>query len=207
MGFVLANHITEANNEGGFLGAIIYGPQRLGKSSYAAQVLYELYGSWDKVLDHFVFDLREVVDLLDNAVKSDKRIFALCWDDAGVHANRMRYFENRQLVQYLQNLFDVVGLNVGGFLMTTPSPSNLLKALRGYEFYRVKVFRRDTSGGRRRAIGYMSSLSPSGKRIIHRKFSDFYDVHLPDEFWKPYLIKRKSYLETALKGLKSAIGP
>lgn len=198
---VLGKKISQSYKRGGFLGAIIYGRQRLGKSSYASQVLHQIYGNWDDVLDHIVFTLEDVVELLDNAVKNDKKIPALCWDDAGVHANKMLYFQNRMLVQYLQNLIDVVGVNLGGLLITTPSPMNLLRALRGYEFYRVKIFTRDNYNGRA-AIGYFSSLLPSGTRIIHRKFKDYYNVMLPDEYWLKYAHKRKSYLSTALGNLR-----
>ena len=199
---VLSDKIQRACQTDGFVGAIIYGPQRIGKSSYSAKVLHEIYGSWDQVLDHFVFDLREVVDLLGKSVETETKIPALCWDDAGVHANKMIYFSNRQLVQYLQNLLDVIGLHLGSLVITTPSPSNLLRAVRGYEFYRIKIFRRDGYNGRY-GVGYLSSLLPSGSRIIHRDFKDYFNVVLPDEFWEPYLVKRRSYLKTAVSQLRA----
>lgn len=201
MGFVMADKIRAATTGGGFVGFIVYGPQRIGKSSYALQSLKEVYGSWDLALKYTLFDIRDVIREIRGAVKSDVRLPAIMWDDCGVHGGKMLYFSNRKLTEYLQNLVDVIGINLGGLVMTTPSPSNLLKALRGYEFYRVKIFIRDGSGGRR-AIGYMSSLLPSGTRIIHRKYSDFYNVQLPDDVWAKYLKKRKSYLAVALEGFE-----
>jgi lipid-A-disaccharide synthase-like uncharacterized protein len=200
--FVMSQKILEANKHGGFIGFIVYGSQRIGKSSYGLQVLKEIYGDWDLALKHTLFDLREVVQFLQESVDKGYRIPAIMWDDCGVHGNKMLYFSNRSLVQYLSSLIDVVGINLGGLIATTPSPANLLRVLRGYEFYRVKIFVRDNSGGRR-AIGYLSSLLPSGSRLIHRKFSDFYNVYLPDEIWRKYSEKRKTYLSVALANLKS----
>jgi len=205
MKFVLSGLIDKSISSGGFTGAIIYGAQRLGKSSYAAQVMYDIYKDWEVVNAHTLFELTDVVDLLYTAMKERRRIPVINWDDAGVFGNKMRYFEDRSLVQYLQNLTDVVGLSLGCLLLTTPSPNNLLKALRGYEFYRCKIYPRDKYNGRT-AVGYQSSLLPSGSRIIHRKFRDNYNVRLPDEFWKPYLVKRQGYLDVAITNLQGIIG-
>ncbi len=202
MKFVLSGEIDRAMKYDGFVGAIIYGAQRLGKSSYAAQVLYDIYGDWTKVNECMLFELADVVNLLAVASRERRKIPAICWDDCGVHGNKLVYFQNRLLVQYLGDLMDVVGLNLGGLLMTTPSPLNLLRSLRGYEFYRVKVYRRDKYNGRI-AVGYQSVLLPSGSRSIRRIYKDNYNVKLPDEFYYPYLDKRQSYLDTAIARLRS----
>jgi hypothetical protein len=199
--FVLSHHIEKAMRDDGFIGAIIYGAQRLGKSSYSAQVLYDIYHDWQLVDEHMVFNLTDVVDLLHTANRERRKIPALCWDDCGVHANKLVYFQDRLMVQYLSNLIDVVGVNLGGLLMTTPSPLNLLRTLRGYEFYRVKVYRRDQYNGRI-AVGYQSVLLPSGTRLIKREFKDNFNVRLPDEFWNPYIEKRQGYLDQAIGKLQ-----
>jgi hypothetical protein len=199
--FVLSSKIHEAVKQDGFVGAIVYGAQRLGKSSYSAQVLYDIYRDWDIVQDHIVFNLSDVVSILHRASKERRKIPALCWDDCGVHGNKLIYFQDRLLVQYLGNLMDVVGLNLGGFLMTTPSPLNLLRTLRGYEFLRIKIYRRDKYNGRI-AVGYQSILLPSGTRLIKREFKDNFNVLLPDQFWFPYLDKRQGYLDVAIDKLQ-----
>ena len=204
MKFVLGHQIARAIKHDGFVGAIIYGAQRLGKSSYAAQVLYDIYGDWGIVQDNIVFNLSDVVNILSMASKERRKIPALCWDDCGVHGNKLIYFQDRLLVQYLGNLMDVVGLNLGGFLMTTPSPLNLLRSLRGYEFYRIKVYRRDQYNGRM-AVGYQSVLLPSGTRLIKREFKDNFNVLLPDSFWYPYLDKRQKYLDVAIDKLQELV--
>jgi len=200
MTFVLTRRIMKAYGGGDFVGAVIYGSQRIGKSSYALQVLHQVYEDWDRVLKYCLFDLRDVVNVLSDAVKKDVKIPALIWDDAGVHGNKMLYFSNRRLVEYLSDLLDVVGTHLGGLLITTPSPAKLLRVIRGYEFYRIKIFRRDESYGRI-AVGYRLSLYPSGAMRIRRVFRDEYRVKIPDDVWDEYQKKRKSYLNVALKNL------
>jgi len=204
MKFILSRKIAQALRQGGFFGCIIYGAQRLGKSSYAAQVMHEIYGDWGKVNDHMLFELEDVVAVLKDASNKGKVIPVLTWDDCGVHGNKLLYFQNRLLVQYLSSLIDVVGVSLGGLIMTTPSPLNLLSALRGYEFYRIKVVRRDSGNGRQ-AIAYNSKLLPSGTRLITRDWKDNYRTLLPDDFWKPYMQKRMSYLKEGLDKLDDLV--
>lgn len=205
MKFILSHKIDKAIQGDGFVGAIVYGKQRLGKSSYSAQVLYDIYGDWELVNEHMVFNLKDVVNILSTANRERRKIPALCWDDCGVHGNKLIYFQDRLLVQYLGNLMDVVGLSLGGLLMTTPSPLNLLRSLRGYEFYRVKIYQRDAYNGRL-AVGYQAVLLPSGTRLIKREYKDNFNVMLPDEFWQPYVEKRQGYLDEAIGRLQGLIG-
>lgn len=205
MSLVLANEIKQAVKNDQFVGAIIYGQQRMGKSSYAAKVMYEIYEDWDVVNRHMLFKLDDVVRLLEDATDREIKIPCFCWDDCGVHGNKLLYFQERTLVQYLGDLLDTAGISCGGILMTTPSPLKLLAAIRGYEFYRVKVTAKNTSHGRR-AVGYKSILLPSGTRLIRRVYSDEFNVMLPEEFWGSYVAKRRSYLQFGLRQLRKLVG-
>ena len=199
--FVLTAEIEKAIRQDGMVGCVIYGPMRIGKSVFALKTLYQLYGNWDDVLAHTVFRLEDMVGLIEQAMGKDQKVKAVLWDDAGVYGGRMRYFENRTLIQYLENLLDTIGLSLHALLMTSPSVLSLLKCLRTYEFYRIKIYR-DT-GQRRYAIAYMSTLLPSGTRLIHRKWRDNYTCRLPDDVWKEYLVRRQGYLREAISQLKS----
>lgn len=181
-------------------GVIVFGSQRTGKSTYALQVLYDIYQDWDVVLAHTFFKLEDVVTFLRAQIKQDKIIPAFCWDDAGVYGSKQLYFTKRRLAEYLQNLFDVIGTAVKGVILTTPSPENLLKAVRSYEFYRIKVIKANQHY-RRIATGYKNVLLPSGTRFIRKEFKDHYDVRLPDEVYEKYIGIRKSYLDDALDNL------
>ncbi|MFC2067737.1 hypothetical protein ACFLTP_01810 [Chloroflexota bacterium] len=204
MSLILSGLIQQAIAHDQFIGAIIYGSQRTGKSSYASKVMYEIYQDWDKVNQYMLFKLEDVVRVLEDATDRGVKIPCFCWDDCGVHGNNLLYFSNRDLVQYLGDLLDVAGISVSGVLMTTPSPLKLLKVIRGYEFYRVKVTSRNTSTGRR-AVGYKSILLPSGTRMIKREYEDMFSVMLPDSFWDRYVEKRRSYLAEGLRRLRSVM--
>jgi len=202
MGFVLADKINQAINQNGFVGAIVYGGQRLGKSSYALKTAYQIYGDWDKVNECVLYKLSDVVKVIKDAINGGYKVPCIIWDDAGVHANRLLYFAERDLVRYLENMLDVIGTHVSSLILTTPNPLNLLLAIRGFEFYRIKVYRKDAYNGRY-AVGYNSVLLPSGTRLIRREFSDNYNVRLPDDFYAKYMIKRNGYLKDAINQLES----
>jgi len=195
--FVLSRYIMEKPE---MTGVIIFGSQRTGKSTYGLQVLYDIYGDWNKVLDHTFFKLEDVVGFLMRQIQAGKIIPAFMWDDAGVYGGKQLYFTKRRLAEYLQNLFDVIGTAVKGVIMTTPSPENLLKAVRSYEFYRVKIIKHNQYY-RRIAQGYKNVLLPSGTRFIRKAYKDFFDVRLPQDFYDEYIEIRKSYLDTTLDSL------
>jgi len=186
------------------LGAVIYGMQRSGKTMYSLLVMYDLYEDWDKVLDNVFFTLEDLIGAIKERVltnfSASKQLKVICWDDAGVHGSKYLFFRSRQLAEYLQNLFDVIGLAVKAILITTPSPENLLKAVRGYEFLRVKIRKLDDSN--RVAYGYKSVLLPSGKMIVRKIFKDFYNIYIPNDVYKQYLEMREQYLEEAVENLE-----
>lgn len=195
--FVLSRYIMEHSE---MTGVIVFGPQRTGKSSYALQVLYDIYKDWDTVLNHTFFRLEDVVAFLRNQIKTGHIIPAFIWDDAGVYGSKQLYFTKRRLAEYLQNLFDVIGTAVKGVILTTPSPENLLKAVRSYEFYRVKVIKHNQFY-RRIAQGYKNVLLPSGTRFIRKTYKDYFDVRLPQDVYNEYIKIRKGYLDNTLDHL------
>lgn len=198
----LTERIWDAIDERGFVGSIIFGSQRIGKSSYGLKVLYEIYGDWDTVLEKYcLFDLNDVLELLEKSVEERKQVNAFMWDDAGVHASKHIFFSDRKKAQLLQSLFDVVGLYLGGVILTTPSPTNLLKALRDYEFYRVKITRKNEYWGRN-ALGYRNILLPSGASYIKKVFQDNFSCRLPDDVYSRYEEMRSAYTKKSVERLK-----
>ncbi|UYL64912.1 MAG: hypothetical protein EJNHJLOP_00023 [Methanophagales virus PBV082] len=189
------------------VGGVIYGMQRSGKTMYSLLVMYDFYRDWDMVLNNVFFTLEDLIDAIKNRVlvnfSKEKQLKVICWDDAGVHGSKYLFFRSRQLTEYLQNLFDVVGIAVKAILITTPNPENLLKAIRGYEFYRVRIVKLE--GENRVAIGYKSMLLPSGKMIIRRVFEDYYNLRIPNDVYNEYFEKREQYLEEAISALEDIL--
>lgn len=192
--------MNKAVSSKSFEGAIIYGKQRVGKTSYGLQVLYDVYQDWDTVLNRVFFKLEDLVEFLRETHKQRKNVDAILWDDCGVYGSSGLWFSDRQMAEYLQNLIDVIGIRLGGFLMTTPNPENLLKSLRSYEFYRVKCMKHNQRN-RRLAKGYKTILYPSGKLITPKDFKDYYDVMLPDDVYEEYEEVRETYLNEAMDNL------
>lgn len=200
--YVLSKRIVASPS---MTGVIVYGGQRLGKTSYALQVMNDIYQDWDVTLENTFFRLEDIIVYLRAAIKEDRLIPVLMWDDAGIHASKQLYFTKKNLTMYLQALMDVLGTVVKGLILTTPNPDSLLKSIRGYEFYRVKVTKAN-SGYDRIATGYRSILLPSGTRNISKDFKDMYNAIIPDNrAYSEYQKLRKSYLTDALDNLDAAL--
>lgn len=199
--FILAKEIMCRRD---FTGAIVYGGQSLGKTSYTMQVAYDIYKDWDKVFQNMFFDLEELVTYLKQLMREKKRADFIIWDDAGVHGNKLLYFNDPMVAQLLQNLFDVIRIACRGIALSTPVPSNLLKSLRDYEFFKIKIVRANQFN-RREAKAYSPNLLPSSKVFIHKDFKDVFNTNLPEDVYKRYTPIRASYLIAALDNLEKII--
>lgn len=195
--FVLS-HYVKHNPE--MIAAIVYGKQRLGKTIYTMQVSYDIYRDWDIVMDNMKFKINDVLIAIRDAVRTNTVIPYLIWDDAGVYGSKYLYFSNKKAAQLLQGLFDVVGTAVKCFMMTTPNAGNLLKSIRDYEFYRIKITKADDRDGRI-ATGYANILLPSGTVNIRKEWQDEYRAKIPDSVYNRYVTIRKSYLGDVLNNL------
>lgn len=202
LNFVLAKRIVQSPS---MTGCIIYGGQRIGKSTYALKVMYDVYRDWNIVLDHVFFRIEDIIKCLRDAIRNDKLVPIILLDDCGVHCNKQLYFTNKDLTMYLGALMDTIGTSCKGLLMTVPNPESVLKSIRGYEFYRVKITRAN-SGYDRIATGYRNILLPSGDTNISKEFKDTYNTILKDnDAYNRYTRMRKSYLNEALDNLETAI--
>jgi len=186
-------------------GCIVFGGQRIGKSSYCLQVMYDIYRNWDDVLKYTFFKIEDLITALRAAIKNNYIIPCILLDDAAIGGSKQLYFTNKNLSMYLSALTDVMGTSVKGLLMSTPNPDSLLKTLRGYEFYRVKITKAN-NGYLRIATGYKSVMLPSGTRLIKKEFKDPFNAIISDDAaYARYSTLRKSYLTDALDNLESVL--
>jgi hypothetical protein len=198
----MSHAIQRAWQRDEFEGYLIYAKQRMGKSSYSLQVLADLFdGDWDQAMSSMVFKLNDLINILEKAQREHNKLKSLIWDDAGVFGSKYLYQSDRAMVMHLQSLFDVIGVSTASLILTTPNPLGLLRVIRMYEWARVKIYRRDPYNGRL-AVGYSSSMLPSGMRLIHRDFSDRFNVMLPNDVYSRYSVIRKGYLDMAIAKLK-----
>lgn len=192
--FILAKMIKKAYRTNGFVGAIVYGKQGYGKSSYALKTAYQIYEDWDKALDSLVFRLEDLLRILKTTIKTGHRKKLLIWDDAGVHGNKYKWFDynGQTIAKQLQALMDVIRTGVSGLIFTTPQPNELLKVFRGYDFYYIKITKRDDKNTRLATI-YQQSVMPNGNIFVKKIGLDKYNVMLPDTVYKKYSEIRRSY--------------
>lgn len=188
-----------------FTGAIVYSLQRLGKSSYAMQAMYELYGNWDDVFANMFYKIDDLTGYLIDRVEHDDPILpAILWDDAGVHANKLLYFQDVGMADLIKRLFDVIGTATKGIILTTPVPGELLKSLRNYQFIKIQIMK-GKGANDRIAKGYDNKLLPSGKRYNPTIFEDHYNVLLPNAVFNKYNPIRAGYFKEALFALNDLI--
>jgi len=195
--------LSELLNDEEFTGATISGIQRLGKSSYALQVMHDVYGNWDDVFNNTFFKIDTLVEYLTKLVESKQRVKCILWDDAGVNGSSQIYWTDKELYRYLGALTDVIGTTTKGLLMTTPNPYGLVKQIRNYEWLIIKITKSGANNGDGRiAKGYLNRMLPSGDRKLRRVFEDRFTKMLPDRVFEKYNGIRLSYNTDVLASFK-----
>lgn len=187
-------NLTKIISDSEFTGTVVWGPQREGKTSYCYQVMHDLYdGDWNEVFAHTFFDIDDFIDYLRKLYRSRKKDLCILWDDAGVHGSSQLYWTNRDLVQLLEALLDVIGTLTQGLIISAVSRSKLVKAIRNYEWLNVHIIKADPRNGRI-AKGYKTRVLPSGDIMNPaRVFEDHFNKLMPDNVFTKYNEIRYAY--------------
>lgn len=187
----------------GLTGASIMGGQQTGKTSYALLSMYELFqGDVDKVLDHVVFNPRDLALKIGTAIKKKKRMVSVLWDDASVKGQAAQWQADRKLVMFLSGLGDTMGIATKSLLISSPS-GDLIKAFRNYDFYRVRImFGRGNYD--RIAKGYKWGTLPSGDRYFSPAWTDNYDTRVA--FYERYAKIRQDISLSAVQSFDEYFG-
>lgn len=190
---------------------IIYGgPLGIGKSAYALKVLYELYGSWEKVKEYIVFKPEDFVDRCYEMMGRGKREKAIVWDDAGLHVSYLSY--NDPFVQAVIEYLNVARTNWASIILTAPTPMMIVKKFRGFpDRYTCKIVKLGSDEKNpqkpRRARVYRNWTAPDLKHSgVHKCWEDDYSALLPDEFYHDwYKPLRDSYAAVAINRMKARL--
>jgi len=198
--------VVSAYRRGDFENLFIVGPQGMGKTTYAMLVLYEVYRDWDKVLEWLVFDPREVLPRLKQALRGGKRVELVVFDDAGIHLSKYLWSvsrESQRMAMYVNALFNVVRSVCAGVIFTSPD-MDVLKELRKKSWW---VGEPKAPRGRddptRVMVLYRKRITVTGAVVVSRKAEDVYDLRLiPQDVRREYEEKRKVAVEAVLNRLE-----
>jgi len=184
----------------GLIGANITGAQQSGKSSYALMVMYELFqGDIEQVFKHIVFTVKDLTNLLNNAMQRRERLTCVLWDDSSIQGSAAHYHTNKQMVIYLSAMGDTLGIATKGLLLTSPS-GDIIKAFRNYNFYKIQIgFGQHKYD--RTAKGYEFGMSPMNQKWGRLAFIDSYDTRLP--FYERYYKLREKLSLSVLSDMSN----
>jgi len=181
----------------GFQGAVAEGGRGIGKTAFCLHTAREVYqyiegidriDAWKRVLgvgpktyreagSKVLFTIKDVVNALeildsidmDNVLEWQKEntVPCFCWDDAGMHGGKYKFFIAVKMVDYLKGLMDTMRFVTSGFLINAPELSGLLGFIREYKDQLVINIAYDSDGGttRRQANIQQYSKYKSGKRL------------------------------------------
>jgi len=190
----------------GFIGGVIQGERGKGKSMYAYKVMAKTYmelegftsesEAYAMALNHMIFSPRDLIELIKNNIKNDYITPVICLDDATVHFSSYKFFVDLYEVILLKGMFDTIRTALTGLLMTCPSRRLLLSFLRDYDDFKISILTTDSGYWQRIARCYQFNWYPDDRKYkVIVPFQDKYSCYVPDEYFDPYMDKRKKYLE------------
>lgn len=197
------------SGKNGFVSAIITGKRRVGKTMYSMQTVYQICryngmkegDAWDVALNSIIFTMDDLIKAIRNRSHKNRRDF-LIWDDAGVYGAGMLYLYQVNNAMVLKAIMDVIGTRVKMLLLTCPDSQGLMKFLRRYSDFLIRVgIGRDIRQYDRNA--YVSSpYWAKGCSIRWRKaWTDEFNVKIPNWIYERYIEKRDSYANIIIKEL------
>lgn len=207
LGLVTTHKIKQAHAHNECQNFIIYGPLGYGKTSYAVQVLMEVYNTSDvNILKNYY--AHTPVEMLKMLQGFDKQMPAIVWDDAGVWLYYMDYAN--PLVKHFGRNLQMVRTKVASILFTTPNPTLILGKLRNFpQTLTLKV--RKTSGNPynqndRRVTAYQSWLLPDLQKLrVKKLYVDDFDVMLPYDVYDYLTEKRMKYVRILEKQIEDSL--
>jgi len=128
---ILTRRIKEAIKTNGYEQAFLIGPQGMGKTTYAMLVAKEIYGSWDKALDHLFFDPTDAFRRMTIALDTMERLKLVIFDDAGFYFSKYMFMieGGAKLASVINWIFNVIRTVCAGVIFTSVS-EDILKELR-----------------------------------------------------------------------------
>lgn len=198
-----------------FLLFILYAGLGKGKSAYAikngVEILMNIYRlkeaeAWERIKEFICFHPQQFFDKLDQI--RDAGLYRspfIIWDDAGLWLYALDWSD--PFVKALGKYMNVARTRLASLILTTPTPTWIIKKLRGFpDAMNVKITKPDSSEWRRRARAYQQNMLPDmTKYRVRVVFDDYFSCKMPDDFyWKWYQPLRSEYENMALNLIKQS---
>ncbi len=199
--FWVTEQILKAHREKGFVAMEIFGPQGIGKTTYALKTLHQVYeqiytqykipgDSWEKALEMTFFDVEDFIPYLIEARVKRKVIPAVLFDDAGIWLEK--YAWRQDDIRGFVKLYKMIRTFVSGIIFTTPSPEDIVKNVREKAWFQIKIAKggQNQVGNRRgKAMLYQYEVRKVGdslKGVVREKAIDFFSIRLPNHVFEKY---------------------
>lgn len=190
---IMANKI---NNASECLIVFVYGKRQIGKNSYIFKTMRQLYGSYSDLMDVCFWKPEDFCNFIDNCLDEGKKVPAVLFDDFNANTSGL-YKDNRKLYNRLDAIVDTIGLITNCLFLTAPEPEKGINFMLKACDWKIKVIKQNSNGGRI-ARGYENVKFPSGQTRNPFRWEDYYNVKLPDSFYKnEYEPIRRKYLREA----------
>lgn len=201
-----------------FEAVIVYGPLGYGKSSFATQVLAELYGdndsdpkdpnskhwNWEGIKRKVLFHPKDFINYLLNMESREK---AIIWDDAGLWLYALDWFS--PFIKAVGKYLNVARTHLGAIIFTTPLPTYIMKRVRDFpQVKTIKIMKQQSDVFRpttqkwvkpRIAKCYSMWISPDMQKSgVKEIFADFFNAMLPDDYFSWYKPYRDAYAHEAV---------
>lgn len=186
---------------------IVQGFHGYGKSSFAAYVASEIYGTWNWsfLKDYIVFHPRE---FLEKIMKVKIKHPLMIWDDAGYWLNSMDY--QNKFVKAVGKYMQVARLDWACIMFTSINASDVIRKVRGIEGrYKIKITKKGSnqvSPHRRTATTYEYWESPDGSQYGETGlYDERFKAWMPTQYYDGYLPYRRSFTQQAKRTVKEHI--
>jgi hypothetical protein len=125
-GYRVSDYMAAAIHSHGWWNMPIWGEKGSGKSNRMLKFLYRIYGNWDAVHRHVVYEPTELGNMMADAAQKEERIPAIGFDDINAFFPRTLYFTKRSIFQQLQSAWNLSRTVLSCFISTMPTKEDLV---------------------------------------------------------------------------------
>lgn len=124
-GWFLEDYIRDAIDNQGWESLLFWAPKGSFKSNLELQILYKMYGNWDKALKYNIASPLKYIEVMSE-IGPRQRLPLLIWDDITRHLPSTLYFSNRPLYEAIKKYWPVTRSKFNTFMCSAPLKNDVL---------------------------------------------------------------------------------